>query len=113
MDRSNVDSFKSNHVHENLSAAIESANHEVGGQGEEQGASCGEEKPCDRAAVDGKVQEHINESHLKMKGREGELQLFICSPFQTKSFMDSAPREISSVQDKACGQITQPWHVCR
>ena len=114
MDRpSNVDSFKPNTFHKNLSAGIDSANHEVGGQGEEQGASCGEKKPCDRAAVDGKVQEHINESHLKMKGREGELQLFICSPFQTKSFMDSAPREISSVQDKACGQITQPWHVCR
>ena len=113
MNCSKIDSFTPNAFRQNVSAAIGSANHEVGGHGEEEGASCGEKKPCDRAAVDGKVQEHINESHLKIKGRKGELQLFICSPFQTKSFMDSAPREMSSVQDKACGQITQPWHVCR
>ena len=107
MDRPNIDSSKPNLFHENVSAAIGSANHEVGGHGEEEGASCGEKKPCDRAAVDGKVQEQINESHLKMKGRIGGFEFFICSLFQTKSFMDSAPRETSSVQDKACGQITQ------
>ena len=107
MGHSNVDSFKSNLFHQNVSAAINSANDEVGGHGEEQGASCGEEKPCDGAAVDRKVQEQINESHLKMKGRKGELEFSICSLFQTKRFLESSPREMSSVQDKACGQITQ------
>ena len=64
VDRSNVDSFKSSHVHENLSAAIGSAYHEVDGHGEEQGASCGEKKPSDRAAVDGEVPKNLDQSHL-------------------------------------------------
>ena len=66
MDRSNVDSFKSNLLHENLSAAIGSANYEVGGQGEEQGASCGEKELCDGAAVDGEVPEHLDQFHLEI-----------------------------------------------
>ena len=66
MDRSNVDSFKSNLFHENLSAAIGSANYEVGGQGEEQGASCGEKELCDQAAVDGEVPEHLDQFHLEI-----------------------------------------------
>ena len=66
MNLPNVDSFKPNLFHENLSAAIGSANHEVGGQGEEQGASCGEKKSCDQAAVDGEVPEHLDQSHLEI-----------------------------------------------
>ena len=64
MDLPNFDSFKPNLFHENVSAAIGSANHEVGGQGEEQGASCGEEKPSDRATVDGEVPKNLDQSHL-------------------------------------------------
>ena len=64
MNRPNVDSLKPDLFHENVSAAIDSANHEVGGHGEEQGASCGEKKPCDQAAVDGKVPEHLDHSHI-------------------------------------------------
>ena len=60
MDRPNVDSFKPNLFHENVSAAIGSANHEVVGHGEEEGARCGEKKLCDGAAVDGKVPEHLD-----------------------------------------------------
>ena len=59
MDRPRVDSFKPNFFQKDVSAAIGSANHEVGGHGEEQGASCGEEEPCDRAAVDGEVPEYL------------------------------------------------------
>ena len=66
MDRPNVDSFKPNLFHENLSAAIGSANYEVGGQGEEQGASCGEKELCDQAAVDGEVPEHLDQFHLEI-----------------------------------------------
>ena len=66
MDRSNVDFFKPNPFHQNVSAAIGSANHEVGGQGEEQGASCGEKKPCDGAAVDGEVPEHLDQYHFEI-----------------------------------------------
>ena len=60
MDCSKINSAKPNLFHENLSAAIGSANHEVGGQGDEKGASCGEKKLCDGAAVDGKVPEHLD-----------------------------------------------------
>ena len=66
MDRLNVDSFKPNLFHENLFAAIDSANHEVGGPGKEQGASCGEKKPCDRAAVDGEVPQHLDQYHFEI-----------------------------------------------
>ena len=66
MDRSNVDSFKPNLFHENISAAIGSANQEVGGHGEEPGASCGEKELCDQAAVDGEVQEHLDQFHLEI-----------------------------------------------
>ena len=59
MDCPEFGSFDPNLFQKNLSAAIGSANHEVGGQGEEQGASCGEQKPCDRGAVDGEVPEHL------------------------------------------------------
>ena len=59
MDCPNLDSFKPDLFHENVFAAIGSANHEVDGQGEEQGASCGEKKLCDRAAVDGEVPEYL------------------------------------------------------
>ena len=69
MDRPNVDSFKPNLFHENVSAAIDSANYEVGGQGEEQSASCREKKACDRAAVDGEVPQHLDQLHLEMKSR--------------------------------------------
>ena len=62
----NVDSLKPNLFHQNVSAAIGSANHEVGGQGEEQGASCGEKELCDGAAVDGEVPEHLDQFHLEI-----------------------------------------------
>ena len=66
MDRPNVDSFKLNLFHEDFFAAIGSASHEVGGHGEEQGVSCGEKKPCDGAAVDGEVPEHLDQYHFEI-----------------------------------------------
>ena len=66
MDPFNVDFLKPNFFHENVSAANGSANHDVGGHGEEQGASCGLKKPCDLAVVDGKVPEHLDQSHLEI-----------------------------------------------
>ena len=44
----------------------EEDDHQDGGHGQEQGANCGEEKPCDRAAVDGEVPEYLGQSHLEM-----------------------------------------------
>ena len=64
MNRSKIDSFKPYVFRQNVSAAIGSANHDVGGQGEEQGARCGEKKLCDGSAVDSKVPEHLDQSHL-------------------------------------------------
>ena len=82
MDRPNVDSLKPHLFHENLSAAIGSANHEVGGQGEEQGASCGEKKHCEGAAVDGKVPEHLDKSHIWKFEMKGNIKIFsILTPF--------------------------------
>ena len=66
MDRPNFYSLKPNLIHQNVSAAIGRPNYKVGGQGEEQGASCGEKKPGDWAAVEDKGPEHINQSHLKI-----------------------------------------------
>ena len=64
MNCSKIDSFTPNVFRQNVSAAIGSAYHEVGGHGEEEGASCGEKKLGDGAAVDGKVPKNLDQSHL-------------------------------------------------
>ena len=81
MDHPNVDSLKPNLFHQNVSAAIDSANHDVGGHGGEQGANCGEKKPCDGDAVDGKVQEHLDQSHLERnEGQYIKIDIFSLGP---------------------------------
>ena len=73
--------LKSEVFHHNVSAGISSANQEVGGHGVEQGASCGEKKPCDGDAVDGKVQEHLDQSHLERnEGQYIKIDIFSLGP---------------------------------
>ena len=87
MDCLKFGSFDPNLSYKNVSAAIGSANHEVGGHGEEQGASCGEKKPCDRAAVDGEVPEHLDQYHFEIWNERQYKDILIIRVSQKNFFL--------------------------